>query len=122
MPEKPLPIHPMLRDRARRLRREATPPEQLLWSVLRGRRLAGLKFRRQESFGPYIVDFVCPEKNLIAELDGSSHDEKLVRDAVRTAWLVSHGYRVLRVLNRDVTEDLEAVARYIAREAGVEWE
>jgi very-short-patch-repair endonuclease len=122
MPEKPLPIHPMLRDRARRLRHEATPPEQLLWSVLRGRRLAGLKFRRQEPLGQYIVDFVCPEKNLIVELDGSSHEEKRVHDEVRTAWLVSHGYRVLRVLNRDVSEDLEAVARYIAREAGVDWE
>ncbi len=120
MSEKPRPKHPMLTDHARCLRQIATPPEQVLWSVLRGRRLAGLKFRRQEPIGPYIVDFCCREINLIVELDGMSHDDKQSRDAVRERWMKDQGYRVIRVTNWDVNEDLEAVARFIAREAGVD--
>jgi very-short-patch-repair endonuclease len=122
MSEKSYPMHPMLVDRARTLRHKSTPPEQLLWSILRGRRLAGLKFRRQEPIGPYIVDFCCRELNLVVEIDGSSHEEKLSADTARSQWLRDQGYRVLRVTNREVIEDLEAVARYIAREAEVNWD
>jgi len=122
MPTKPRPHDPKTLDRARSLRQKATPPEQLLWSVLRGRRLAGLKFRRQEPIGPYFVDFCCRELKLIVELDGMSHDDKHVQDKLRDQWLTAQGYRVFRVTNWDVNEDLEAVARTIAREAGVEWD
>jgi very-short-patch-repair endonuclease len=122
MPEKPRPRPAIITDRARRLRREATPPEQILWSVLRGRRLGGLKFRRQEPIGPYVVDFCCRELRLIVELDGMSHDDKQIRDEIRERWLREQGYRVFRVTNWDVNEDLEAVARGIAREAGVPWD
>ena len=122
MPNKPRPKHPMMIDRARKLRRESTPPEQILWSVLRGRRLAGLKFRRQEPIGPYVVDFCCRQLKLIVELDGMSHDETGDRDEVRTRSLEEQGYHVLRVTNWDVNEDLEAVARGIAREAGVDFD
>jgi very-short-patch-repair endonuclease len=76
MGAKPQPNHPMITDRSRTLRRKATPPEQLLWSILRDRRLAGLKFRRQEPIGPYVVDFSCREIKLIVELDGMSHDSE----------------------------------------------
>jgi very-short-patch-repair endonuclease len=119
MGQKPRPKHPMMIDHARRLRHDATPPEQLLWSVLRGRRLAGLKFRRQEAIGTYIVDFCCREMKLIVELDGMSHEEKQRRDELGDRWLKEQGYRLIRVTNCDVNEDLEAVARLIAREAGV---
>ena len=122
MPEKPRPKHPMMIDRARTLRRRSTPPEQILWSVLRGRRLVGLKFRRQEAIGPYVVDFCCRRLNLIVELDGMSHEEKGDRDERRDQWLKEQGYRVFRVTNWDVNEDLEAVARAIAREAGVDFD
>jgi very-short-patch-repair endonuclease len=115
-------MHPMIVDRVRALRYKATPPEQMLWSVLRGRHLAGLKFRRQEAIGPYIVDFCCRDLNLIVELDGMSHDEKTPQDVGRDDWLRKQGYRVFRVTNWDVTEDLEAVARGICREAGVEYD
>jgi very-short-patch-repair endonuclease len=121
MPDKPRPLHPMILDRARELREKATPPEQLLWSILRGRRLGGLKLRRQEPIGAYIVDFYCREIGVIVELDGSSHEDKLEPDAARTLWLSEQGYRVLRVTNQDVNESLEAVAEYIAREAGIDW-
>lgn len=119
MGSKPRPKHPMMTDRARSLRQTATPPEQLLWSVLRGRRLGGLKFRRQEPIGPCVVDFCCRETRLIVELDGMSHDDKQNRDAQRERWLKEQGYRIVRVTNWDVNEDLEAVARFIAQEAGV---
>ena len=122
MPDKPCPKHPMMLDRARKLRQRATPPEQLLWSVLRGRRLGGLKFRRQEMIGQYVVDFCCRECSLIVELDGMSHDDKQSSDAVRDACLRRQGYRVFRVTNCDVSEDLEAVARGIAREVGINWD
>jgi very-short-patch-repair endonuclease len=122
MPAKPRRLTLTILDRARGMRHNATPPEQLLWSVLRDRRLGGLKFRRQEPIGPYIVDFCCAERRLVVEVDGSSHEEKLESDAVRTRWLTNQGYRALRVTNQDVTANLEAVARYIAREAGIAWD
>ena len=122
MSNKPRPKHPMMIDRARSLRRKATPPEQILWSVLRGRRLAGLKFRRQEPIGPYVVDFCCRQLKLIVELDGMSHEDSGDRDETRRRWLQEQGYRVVRVTNWDVNEDLEAVARAIAREAGVDFD
>jgi len=122
MPNQPRLKPPMMIGRARKLRRQSTPPEQVLWSVLRGRRVAGLKFRRQEPIGPYIADFCCRQLKLIVELDGMSHEETGNRDKARTRWLEEQGYRVFRVTNWDVNEDLEAVARGIAREAGVEFD
>ncbi len=117
---KPRPKPPQMIARARELRQHAVPPESLLWSVLRGRHLGGLKFRRQEPIGPYVVDFCCRELNLIVELDGMSHAAKQSDDETRARWLREQGYRVFRLTNGDVNEDLEAVARGIAREAGVE--
>ena len=119
MPQNPRPKHPMMIDRARQLRGQSTPPEQILWSVLRGRRLGGLKFCRQHAIGPYFVDFYCHEKRLVVEIDGMSHDDKQDRDAIRDRWLKEQGYRILRVTNWDVNEDLEAVARLVAREGGI---
>lgn len=119
MPNKPRPKHPMMIDRARGLRRRSPPPEQILWSVLRGRRLGGLKFRRQEPIGPYIVDFCCRDLKLAVELDGMSHDDKQGRDELRDRWLEEQGYRIVRLTNWDINEDKDAVARVIAREAGV---
>ena len=81
-----------------------------------------LKFRRQEVIGEYIVDFCCRECKLLVELDGMSRDEEQRSDAIREAWLRQQGYRVFRLTNWDVNEDLEAVARGIAREAGINWD
>ncbi|MBZ0069448.1 MAG: DUF559 domain-containing protein, partial [Thiobacillus sp.] len=58
---------------ARQLRTKQTDPEALLWSRLRAHRLFGLKFRRQQPIGAYVVDFLCPEKRLVVELDGGQH-------------------------------------------------
>ena len=62
------------RERSEQLRPNSTFPEQLLWSVLRGRQLRGLRFRRQHPIEPYVVDFYCAAARLAIELDGESHD------------------------------------------------
>jgi very-short-patch-repair endonuclease len=92
----------------RRLRKDSTPAEQKLWRYLRSRSLAGFKFVRQKPIGPYIVDFVCREKRLVIEVDGSQHAESN-GDALRDRWLVEHHYRVLRFWNNEVLENIEGV-------------
>ena len=82
---------------ARALRRRGPWTERWLWSVLRGSRLGGLKFRRQVPLGPFIADFVCLRHRLVVEADGPFHDPEL--DARRDAWLRSQGFRVIRIPN-----------------------
>jgi very-short-patch-repair endonuclease len=106
--------------KARELRRNSTTPEALVWSVLRAGRLGGLKFRRQHPIGPFVADFYCHAARLIVEIDGMSHDDRGAYDQRRTEYLEESGLKVVRVMNDDVFADLEAVARYIAHEAGVE--
>jgi ATP-dependent DNA helicase RecQ len=108
--------------RARNLRRQATPPEQLLWTVLRNGRIGGLKFRRQHPIGPYVVDFYCHGIALVIEVDGMSHEDKVSQDSEKTKYLEQQGLRVLRVTNEDVVRDLDAVAREVARLGGVPWD
>ncbi|MBI4382258.1 MAG: endonuclease domain-containing protein [candidate division NC10 bacterium] len=99
--------------RARELRKQLTEAEKALWRHLRLRQIGGYKFRRQQPLGPYVVDFVCFEKQLIVELDGGHHSEQLAYDADRTAWLGSQGYRVLRFWNHQVLGEIEAVNEVI---------
>ena len=86
-----------------------TPAEKRLWAAIRGRRLDGLKFRRQHALGSYIVDFICSEKRLIIEVDGDVHDEQIDYDADRTEQLEQYGYRVIRFRNVEVLNDLGTV-------------
>ncbi len=90
---------------ARRLRRDMTQAETMLWRSLRGTALGGLKFRRQVPIGRYVVDFLCVEHRFIVELDGAPHDrdDQKQHDAIRDAWLRDHGYRILRLRNDIVT-------------------
>ena len=104
-------------EHRRELRRRATKLEQLLWWALRNRRQDGLKFRRQHSIGPFIVDFVCLEKKLVVELDGDYHDYVVEKDERRQRYLEAQGFRVIRFLNEEVLDDLEAVALAIVRSA-----
>jgi very-short-patch-repair endonuclease len=96
-----------LLDRAQRLRRTATPFEAKLWRYLRRSQLAGHKFRRQHVVGNYIVDFFCPQKSLIVEVDGDTHDP--VKDAVRDEINAARGYVTLRFSNADVGKNIEGV-------------
>lgn len=106
-------------DFARRLRSTQTDCENMLWSRLRGHRLSGLKFRRQQPVGVYVVDFFCPEKKLIVELDGGQHQARAEYDADRDAWLKAEGYTVLRYWNNEITGNLEGVLEHIGRAAGI---
>src|SRR4051794_17937758 len=89
------------RDRAKELRSQMTEAECKLWTRLRGKKMAGLRFRRQETIGPYIADFYCSAAKLVVELDGGQHgnDETIAYDAARTRWLNDEGFRVLRFSN-----------------------
>ena len=86
---------------ARKLRRDMTQAEAILWRSLRGGGLDGMKFRRQVPIGRYVVDFLCVEHRFAVELDGAPHDRDAQKnhDAFRDARLREHGYRVLRLRN-----------------------
>ena len=101
-------------NRAKLLRKNSTDAERLLWGKLRNNQL-GVKFRRQEPIGKYIVDFVCFEKKIIIEVDGGQHNEN-VRDKNRDDWLYKNGFRILRFWNSDVLKDTEGVLAQILKE------
>ncbi|MCW2364955.1 very-short-patch-repair endonuclease [Sphingobium sp. B7D2B] len=94
------------------MRRDLTDAERLLWKALRRGQL-GLKFRRQQPIGPFIADFVCPERRLILEVDGGQHAES-PSDAARTAWLNERGYIVLRFWNHDIQTNLQGTLEAIS--------
>ncbi len=100
-------------DRARDLRRNSTPAEIKLWSVLRGGALDGHKFRRQQRLGPFFADFVCQAARIVVEIDGETHVGDEERDARRTAFLEREGYRVLRFSNADVMQNVEGLTQVI---------
>lgn len=89
---------------ARHLRRNATPAEQAAWELLRDRRCAGVKFKRQYPIADFIVDFYAPQLKLVIELDGSIHrePEHATRDAIRTSEIEALGVTVVRIANEDV--------------------
>jgi very-short-patch-repair endonuclease len=105
---------------SRKLRKRQTPHEAILWAYLRSRRLGGLKFRRQYPIARFIVDFCCFEKRIIVELDGRQHGEKkhAERDRIRDEILKSKGYKILRVWNSEINNNLEGVAERIIQLAG----
>ncbi len=98
-------------NRARSLRRNGTDAEPRLWSRLRGRQLAGARFRRQQPIGAYIVDFYGAEANLVIEVDGGQHGDE---GPTRTRWLEAQGYRVVRFWNNDVLAHTDGVLELIA--------
>ena len=110
----------LTRQRARELRRRLTLPEVVLWTALRGRRLAGLRFRRQHPIGPYILDFYCDEIRLAIEVDGQGHEhpDQLAHDRRRTAWLDAQGISVARFAARDVLGEIDPVLADIRRRCG----
>jgi very-short-patch-repair endonuclease len=104
--------------KARELRSELTDAEEVLWELLRNRKLLGMKFRRQVRIDRYVADFYCHERRLIVELDGEIHSlpTRQAHDASRDAHLRSLGLRLLRLPNEAISKDPDAVLRQI-REA-----
>ena len=109
------PISDFKRKTAKGLRANTTTAEQILWRHLRRLDVKGSHFRRQVVIGPYIADFACLAERLIVEVDGSQHgdDEGLHHDDIRTRWLQSEGYRVIRFWNNDVMSRTDAVLESI---------
>ena len=93
------------------MRREPTEPEKRLWRALSRTQLGGFKFRRQSVIGAFIADFLCPQKALIVEVDGDTHD--IDGDRRRDAALQSLGFTVLHVTNADVVHNLNGVCETI---------
>ncbi|MDH4329937.1 MAG: endonuclease domain-containing protein [Candidatus Moranbacteria bacterium] len=94
----------------KKLRNNSTPQEIVLWSRLKRKQL-GYKFRRQHSFGKYIVDFYCKEKGLVIEIDGCQHKKDLHQnyDTERTEYLQRKGLKVLRFWNNEINNNLDGV-------------
>jgi very-short-patch-repair endonuclease len=109
----PLKLSDDLRRFARGLRGNRTDAEALLWFLLRDRRVAGWKFRRQHPIPPYIVDFYCDSAKLVIELDGSQHAEAIEQDDRRTRFLEHRGLRVRRYWNNEVLAATESVLQDI---------
>jgi very-short-patch-repair endonuclease len=101
---------------ARRLRKEMSPPEVMLWFAIRRGQLEGFKFRRQHPVGPYVLDFFCPAARLDVEIDGYDHciGDRPARDANRDRWLLSQGIRTLRIPARDVMQSVDGALAAIA--------
>jgi very-short-patch-repair endonuclease len=102
-------------QKARAFRKRSTAAERIIWNELKNRRRNGFKFRRQHPVGQFIVDFFCPEKELVIEIDGGIHFAEDVRehDENRTAELERLGLTVIRFTNEEVRNDIEGVLKKI---------
>ena len=98
---------------AKILRKRLTDTERLLWRHLRAKQIGGLKFRRQDPIGKYIMDFVCHEKRIVIEVDGGQHSIDKDRDNERDGWLKEQGYKVLRFWNNEVLTNIDGVLEVI---------
>ncbi|WP_158980990.1 MULTISPECIES: vitamin B12 dependent-methionine synthase activation domain-containing protein [unclassified Flavobacterium] len=111
-------MYDVLKERAKEMRNKPTEAEKMLWNVLSNRGVEGYKFRRQHVIGEYIVDFVCLEKKLVIEVDGSihNHPEQIDLDRERTIWLESKGFKVVRYTNKEVLNNLHETIEKISKE------
>ncbi len=103
---------------ARHLRKNQTQAEALLWSRVRAKSLGNYRFGRQHEICGFIVDFVCPERKLVIELDGSQHVDDVEVDIRRTSVIETDGFQILRFWNKEVFENLEGVLERILVELG----
>ncbi len=96
---------------AREMRNEPTEPEKRLWRALSRSQLGGFKFRRQAPVGPFIADFLCPQKALIVEVDGETHDAG--SDRRRDSALARMGFTTIHVTNAEVMRNFEGVLTFV---------
>lgn len=102
-------------NKAKILRQNSTDAEKQLWSILRGKKFKELKFRRQQPIGNYIADFVCFSEKLIIELDGGQYniDAQIQHDIKRTQYLEQAGFKVLRIWNNEIFNNIDGVIESI---------
>ena len=110
-------VYPAKVQRAKELRRQMTEEERMLWQRLRGNRLHGLHFRRQQIIDGFIVDFYCHAAGLVVEVDGEIHQQQAAYDAERDRILSERGLRVVRIENEEVRQDISGVLSRIAAHA-----
>ncbi len=106
---KSLPYNPALKERAKALRKAGMLHEALFWNQIKSGKMNDLDFDRQKIIGNFIVDFYCAEKNVVIELDGSSHDNKEDYDKKRDEFLTSLGLTVIHIAVVDVLQNMEGV-------------
>ncbi len=99
----------LLKEFARANRKKPTDAEDVLWQAIRGKKLLGVKFRRQHAIQEFIVDFVSIEAQLVIEVDGEIHTEQREYDAIRTEYLNANGFTVVRFTNDEVVNNLTTV-------------
>ena len=107
---------PTLKQRRRELRHNQSDAERTLWAKVRNKQFLGMKFFRQYSIGPYILDFYCPTVKLAVELDGGQHNESDNRDhdVTRSDYLKAQGIDVIRFWNNEVLFDIQSVLSKLA--------
>ena len=113
IPNPPAKLPDDLHTWAKEMRHGMTDAEALLWKLLRNRRIANAKFRRQHPIGRYILDFYCDEKRIAIELDGGQHAETVEYDCHRDDWLRAQGIQVIRFWNNQVLMETESVLESI---------
>ena len=106
--------NPKLIPLARKLRKQGTFAEALLWTYLQGKQMQGYRFTRQKSIGEYIVDFYCGSLGLAIEIDGITHDNKMEEDAIRQKEIEKQGVKFLRFTDDEVKKQTEGVLDVIS--------
>jgi len=106
---KELPYNPKLKERAKELRKAGVLSEVLFWNQIKSKQFLSLDFHRQKIIGNYIVDFYCPELNLVVEIDGDSHNDKFEYDQKRNEYLKSLELKVIHFDDLDIKKNLDGV-------------
>ena len=108
-----LPYNPALKERAKALRRAGNISEVLLWNELKNKQFSGVDFDRQKIIGNFIVDFYCAEKQIVIEIDGGSHNDKVEYDTARDAFLEGLDLTMIHFLDSDIKTNLSGVMEYL---------
>ena len=108
-----LPFNPLLKERARLLRRAGNLAEAIFWSRVKKKQFLGLDFDRHKIIGNYIVDFYCKNLGIVIEIDGNSHDLKQEYDEQRDAYLKGLGLKVIHISDSEVKQNIQAVFDYL---------
>ena len=98
---------------SKELRKNQTKAEEIIWDNLKSKKLDGLKFRRQVPYDTFVLDFLCPSRKLIIEIDGGIHKKTKIRDQERDEYFMEKGYRILRIKNEEVFNSLKKVLERI---------
>ncbi|MEN6623499.1 MAG: endonuclease domain-containing protein [Smithella sp.] len=110
-----LPFNKKLKPLARNLRKNMTEAEQLIWLKVRRKQISNCQFYRQKNIGNYIVDFYCPKRNLIVEIDGGQYYNNygMKKDCERNKYLQTLGFTILRFSDIDVLTNIDGVIERI---------